>query len=443
MMRSRGSEAPQALPRLLRHVPPGVASGIFEPGAGGTAAAAAADLGLHLYRWGEVPWRGGRRSAAGSLVALVQQAGLRGRGGAGFPTGSKMAAVAAEGGRPVVVVNGTEGEPASTKDTTLLLHQAHLVLDGAALAAEAIGSRRIVVSCRRSALSFVEEAIRQRECARLDPVRWSATAPPERFVSGEESALVNWINKGVALPTKTPPRPFEKGVAGSPTLVNNAETLAHVALVARFGAKWFRSVGMADDPGSMLATVSGTAGGAGISEWPRGVALGQVLAQAGVAPERLAAVLVGGYSGRWVRGEDAATLRLSASCAGGVPPGAGVIVALGDQHCPLEHVAALARYLASQSAGQCGPCAKGLPAVALAVEAVSRAGVHKQALPLHRWLDQAERRGACHHPDGAVAMLRSALTTLSDEVENHEAGRCHFGARSSTAAGGGSPGATC
>ena len=391
-----------------------------------------------------MPWRGRRQRGAGSLQSVVQQSGLRGRGGAGFPAAAKMAAVVSQGGRPVVVANGTEGEPASAKDTLLLLRQTHLVLDGAALVAEAIGSRRVVVCCRRSALSVVEEAICQRESARLDPVRWSATAPPERFVSGEESALVNWIDNGVALPTKTPPRPFERGVAGNPTLLNNVETLAHVALMARFGPQWFKSVGPADDPGSMLVTVSDAAGVRGVSEWPRGVLLEKVLSHAGLVPERLAGVLVGGYSGSWVSGGDTVAVRLSASCEGGVSPGAGVIVALDDQRCPLQHVAALARYLASQSAGQCGPCAAGLPALARAAEAVSRPGRPAPELPIHRWMDQVHRRGACHHPDGAVRMIRSALTTFSGEVEIHAGGRCSFAGHSS-GAGGGAPvaGARC
>ena len=162
------------------------------------------------------------------LVELVAKSGLRGRGGGGFPAGRKLAAVASGRRRPVVVANGTEGEPVSFKDKTLLRRAPHLVLDGTALAAAAIGARDALVAVARDAreeVAAVSRALDERRARRIDRgVKLQVVEVPPGFVSGEETALVNLLNGGPAKPTFTPPRPFERGVRGAPTLVQNVET---------------------------------------------------------------------------------------------------------------------------------------------------------------------------------------------------------------------------
>ena len=201
-------------------------------------------LDAHFRRWGQLP------AGGPLLIDEVERAGLRGRGGAQFPTATKLRAVAAA--RPsVVVANGTEGEPASSKDKVILVHSPHLVLDGASIAADTVGADEAIVCVDRAAdaaLSAVGAALAERLATSADRVTFRVQATPSHYVTGEESALVHWLNGGDAKPTFVPPRPFERGVRGRPTLVNNVETLAHLALIARFGADWFRGLGTAEDP---------------------------------------------------------------------------------------------------------------------------------------------------------------------------------------------------
>jgi hypothetical protein len=183
------------------------------------------------------------------LVDEIDRAGLRGRGGAGFPTAVKLRAVlasaAASGRRPVVVANGSEGEPLSRKDTVLLTSRPHLVIDGLVVAAAALGADRAVLCLKAgsSARGPVEQALAAR--AGSDPVAVEVVAVPPAYATGEESALVDLLNGGPGRPTVTPPRPAERGVGGRPTLVDNVETLAAAGLVVRHGAGWWpgRSIG--------------------------------------------------------------------------------------------------------------------------------------------------------------------------------------------------------
>ncbi len=185
-----------------------------------------------------------RRRPPEELLKLVESAGLRGHGGASFPMARKLRAVAARRGRPIVVANGSEGEPASKKDRALLRELPHLVLDGAAVAARALGARDAIVAVSKED----ERSLRSLHRALRDRVAWRLTGDPHfelfelepGYVSGQETALVSALNGGPAKPTFTPPRPLERGVRGRPTLIQNVETLAHLALIARHGAAWFR-----------------------------------------------------------------------------------------------------------------------------------------------------------------------------------------------------------
>lgn len=364
------------------------------------------------------------RLRAGALTVEVRRAGLIGRGGAGFPTATKMAAVAGAR-RSVVVANGTEGEPASDKDKVLLEANPHLVLDGATLAAEAVGAGEVVVCVERSAtaaLASLRHALAERRRAGVDRVGIRLEATPARYVAGEESALVHWLNGGDARPTFVPPRPFQRGVGGVPTLVDNVETLANVALIARFGAEWYRQVGTEESPGSALATVSGHVSRPGVYELPLGIALEDAIAAAGGSVRTAGAVLVGGYFGTWLPPGVAAGLTWDPSSlrAARSALGCGVIFALPGGACGLSEAARVTRWMASQSAGQCGPCTNGLPAIARALDAVEdgeRSG--RAEAQLLRWLSQVERRGACRHPDGTARFVRSALCTFAGEVEEH------------------------
>jgi len=375
-------------------------------------------LADHLAHYGPAP------RSPGGLVDEVETAGLRGRGGAGFPTAVKMRAVAGRR-RPIVIANGTEGEPASAKDKTLLFIAPHLVLDGLVATAEAVGAAEAIVCVERSApavVQIVHDALAERRAARIDSVAVRVEASPARYVSGEASALVNWLNGADAKPMFLATHLTDKGVGGRPTLVDNVETLAHIALIARHGAAWFRSVGTPNDPGSALVTISGAATHPGVYEIPFGARLGTVLAEAGADVAGLSAVLVGGYFGSWVPAGRIESLTLDAASLGeaGATFGCGALAAFPAGRCALAEVAHITRWLADQNAGQCGPCVIGLPAIAGAMDALLAGEPSGRAeKDLRRWLGLVKGRGACKHPDGAARFVESSLGVFADEIVAH------------------------
>ena len=401
-------------PRLLAHMPPPGA----ERGAWQT-------LAEHRTRYAEPPHPRSRPWT--ELIDAIDRAGLRGRGGAGFPTAVKMRSVAGGRGRAVVVANGTEGEPASYKDRLLLTYRPHLVVDGALLAAAAVGACRVVVGVEETAteaLGALRRAVAERAISEPSGMAVEVVATPPGYVSGEESALVAFLNGGPALPTAVPPRPFEKGVGRRPTLVGNVETLAHVAQIARRGACWFREAGTEAEPGTMLVSVSGAVARPGVLEVPIGVALGAIVARA--APlGRICAALVGGFYGTWVRsGDFPAPFSRAGLAPVGASPGAGVVIVVGEGCCGLSETARIMAWYARQGAGQCGPCVFGLPALASEMAALARGEASEGGLArLGRWGGQVEGRGACRHPDGSVRLARSALAAFRIDVEAHLGGR--------------------
>ncbi len=397
-----------------------------------------ASLTEHIRRYGPMPQApaGGSRglsrahhlSGIGhrreSLADIVLAAGLTGRGGAGFPTGRKMGTVAAGRGRAVVVANGMESEPFSQKDQALLTSAPHLVLDGISLAAEAVGADEAhlcLARTRPEVTAGVMAALDERSRARLDAVPISVHELPHNYVSSEETSLVHWLNGGQAKPTFTPPRPFERGVRKRPTLIDNVETLAHVALIARHGADWFRQAGLAGGAGTMLTTVSGAADRPGVYEVEAGTRLGDILAMAGADPGS-DSVLIGGYFGTWHDIADVEDLPFTVDGLrpAGAAPGAGIIWVLPASRCGLAEAARILQFLADQGAQQCGPCMFGLPAIAGDLAQVAASQPQGEPLErLRRRFGQISGRGACRHPDGAVRMAASALSAFAADAHAH------------------------
>ncbi len=347
------------------------------------------------------------------LIDDVRAADLRGRGGAAFPTARKLQAVAERRGRKVVVVNGSEGEPMNRKDRVLFERAPHLVLDGALCAADAVGAGEVIVAVPADA-ARAQASLSQALGERPDASGVRVVAVPRRYLAGEESALVRFLSGGGLTPTLTPPRPDQRGVSRRPTLVQNAETLSHLALIARHGPDWFRAIGTPDRPGSALATLSGAVTRPGVYEIAIGTPLRTLLELAGGPAEPARAVLVGGYFGAWYGWEQAGALSLGAAL------GSGVVCVLGVSACPAAELARATTWLAGESAGQCGPCVHGLASIADAVRrtAEGRADRHVAAM-LRRWCGQVEGRGACHHPNGVVRFVRSGLEVFAEELEDH------------------------
>jgi NADH:ubiquinone oxidoreductase subunit F (NADH-binding) len=381
-----------------------------------------AELRWHERQHGPMPML--RR--AGRLIDVVEAAGLTGRGGAGFPAGRKMRLVAAGPGAKVVVANGAEGEPASLKDRLLLSRVPHLVLDGMTLAAQAINADEAYLCVHGSQgglLDSLDDAVRERLAAGLDPVPIQVTGIPGRYVSSEQSSIVQFLNGGPGKPTFSPPRPHERGVNGNPTLVHNVETLAHLALIARHGDRWFRSAGSPSAPGSMLVTVGGAVARPGVYEIEMGTPIGQLVMLAGGPVAPLRGLLVGGYFGSWLPAQVAWPVPMthaSLKAAGGAL-GAGIVIALPASSCPIAETARVVRYLAEENAGQCGPCVFGLPALAEALGDLAYCGGREGGVDqVAALVPLIERRGACRHPDGATQLVRSLLRAFPADARWHE-----------------------
>jgi NADH:ubiquinone oxidoreductase subunit F (NADH-binding) len=359
-----------------------------------------------------------------SFIEAVERAGLRGRGGAGFPTGRKLRSVSEGGKRPIVVVNGSEGEPASAKDVLLMSQAPHLVLDGALLAAAALGAREVIICIERdkaSAVRSIEAAIVERVRAHEPMVATRVQDIPPRYVAGEETALVHHINGGEARPLLTPPRPYQRGVDGRPTLIDNVETLCHLAQIARWGPTWFRGQGTADEPGTMLLTLSGAIGRRGVCEIPIGMPMHRVI-QAAEPTHEIGAVLVGGYYGTWLSAEHARWVTMDNAALRTIDSalGCGALIGLPAAACGVVETARVLNWLAGETAGQCGPCVHGLAAIAGGMKdlAVGTASTNTLRL-LQHWGSQIEGRGACSFPDGAVRLMRSALKVFESDIARH------------------------
>jgi NADH:ubiquinone oxidoreductase subunit F (NADH-binding) len=385
------------------------------------------DLARHLERHGRLPYRGHEAT----LIKDIEGAGLTGRGGGAFPVHRKLQAVrdAAVKRRVAskVIANGAESEPASDKDATLLWLSPHLVLDGLQLAVEAVGADSALLYVHASRGHDVgarlREAIAERQLKNIDRVPVELYFAPARFLSGQETALIRHLSGKAAIPTFMPPRITERGLNDVPTLVQNVETLAHLALIARKGPRWFREVGTDDEPGSMLATVRRNDGKPRITEVPLGIPLASLT---GELPEG-SSVLLGGYHGTWLTAEETRGLSLTnASLAKAqARVGAGVVITLPPDRCGLVETARVVRYLALESAGQCGPCLNALPRIAAGLAEVAAGRFRNGTLQnIQRWARLAAGRGACHHPDGTTRFVASALYAFGPEIEKHAKGRC-------------------
>jgi NADH:ubiquinone oxidoreductase subunit F (NADH-binding)/ferredoxin len=350
----------------------------------------------------------------GDLIQLVEGVDLRGRGGAGFPFGTKLAAVSrsAEAGRPtVVMVNGAEGEPGSAKDALLLTRAPHLVLDGAVLVARALRAEEIVIGVVED--TPADRSIRAALAERKLPVPARIAPLVERFISGEGGALVRAANGDVPIPPGRKVRASNSGVDGKPTLLSNTETFAQLAVLASLGSDLYSSVGAPQEPGTVLLTVAGGT----VVEAPAGTPLSAVLEACGADPGQ--GLLIGGYHGAWLRPEAVALTALSRAGleAVGGSLGAGIILPLGQGTCPLAEVIRISAYLAAESSGQCGPCRMGLPDIVRSLTALADGSGGVAAV--RRAVGIGRGRGACSHPDGTARFVLSALEVFSGDIATH------------------------
>jgi NADH:ubiquinone oxidoreductase subunit F (NADH-binding)/ferredoxin len=357
--------------------------------------------------------------SSAEVMSLAEKIQLKGRGGAGFPFARKMKAVidsSARQDRPViVVVNATEGEPASWKDKVILTRSPHLILDGAALVAWALDAEEIVIGVADDGIGI--DSLRDALGERRMPAPTRVVQVPHRFISGEGGALVRGINGLAHIPPGRKTRSSDSGVDGLPTLLSNAETYSQLALAASMGPIEYCSVGTRKEPGTVMLTVGASAKKPMVIEAPTGTPLKDVLRMGGASSYQ--AVLLGGYHGKWITPEAAS--RAEVSRAGlaevGGTLGAGMILPVGEDTCGIGEVARIMHYMAGESAGQCGPCRMGLPDLALTVSRLVNGGGSVEAV---RAASGAVRgRGACTHPDGTSKFATSALEALTEDLAMH------------------------
>ena len=366
---------------------------------------------------------------ADGLLEEVGRSGLLGRGGAAFPLAVKLRAVR-DAGRgdheTVVVANGEEGEPASVKDRWLLRHRPHLVLDGLRLASQIVGARRayVYVSDPHAARS-VDAALNELDTEIVGGLAITLITVDPGYVAGEETAAVRAINGGPAKPTDKPPRPYEHGVAGLPTLVSNVETLAALPFVHRHGAEAFRAEGTAMSPGTFLMTITGGGRPAALYEIPHGLAFTELLGLHGVSADKVQGVLISGYfSGLLNREILDATLDHESLRRLGSGLGCGAISLLTED-CPVAVAASVMAYFDRENASQCGSCFNGTAAMSAVTSALRDGLATRDDLArLQRWSVVLRGRGACATLDAACNVAASLLVQFPHLVDRHMSGQC-------------------
>lgn len=348
----------------------------------------------HQQMWGPLPVL-----SLADLAASAERTGLVGAGGAGFPTHRKLAAMHDRKAGPVVV-NGSEGESASGKDTVLLTHVPHLVLDGAVAAARAIGANKVIVripATRPEVIDTVRRAIGERRDRR---VRISVSPGEDSFVAGEASAIVSSLRGGPSLPAPIGKPPM---MGRSAVLLSNVETFARLAAAVR---------GFTTQ--SSLITVSGAVTTAGVLEVDPATTIGQILAMTG-ADTVLGAVITGGWHGTWLPASEVVLqtpMNRRAIRAIGAHFGAGALIVLPTDPCPVDVLLAVSDYLLGAGAGQCAPCVLGM------------AAARRDLLRGEPVIDRVQRRGLCAHPTATVAALQSGQRLLAAEIAAHSTGQC-------------------
>jgi NADH-quinone oxidoreductase subunit F len=410
-----------------------------------------ASLDAYLARGGGEGIARARAIGPDATIALVEQSGLRGRGGGGFPTGRKWRTLRDSGGtRRYVVVNAAEGEPGTFKDRALLRAHPYQLVEGAAIAAFAIGARDVYVGLKASFLpeaEALERALREMAAGgMLDALDVSIVRGPDEYLFGEEKALLEVVEGNDPLPrvlppfqhglfatrpqlgwSATPPEPGAGSAAANPTLVNNAETLSHVPRIVADGPGAFRAEGTPASPGTTIFTVCGDVAREGVFELPLGTPL-RVLVDdcgGGVAPGRAVKLVCSGVANPVLHGGaiDTAMDHESMAAAGAGLGSAGFVV-YDDTTCALAVARLFSRFLYVESCGQCPPCKLGSGAITTALEALERSGDPVQLPVVQRALTTVADGNRCFLAVEEQQVVGSILRLFPDDVVAHEEGRC-------------------
>ena len=383
-------------------------------------------------------------------IAEVSKARLQGRGGAGFPTGRKWAAVAGAPGPRFVVANGAEGEPGTFKDRALLRANPYQALEGLNIAAFAVGAEAAYLAVKATfteEIAALERAMREMaEAGLLGEVPVSLVAGPDSYLFGEEKALLEVIEGDAPLPRSLPPYlhglfatspqlgwSAKERPAGSvesesnPTVVNNVETLSTVTHILARGARWFRRFGRPTSPGTVVATVVGDVVRPGVFEVELGTPLRELLGRAGGPPpgRTVKAVLSGAANGVLTAEHLDLPLEPEALRSAGSGLGAAGFIVYDDTACMVGVAHLFSRFLWVESCGQCLSCKLGTGEVTAALARLEQGAPGAREIEsIVRWLTRVTDSNRCYLPVQEQQLIFSLLERFPDEFDAHLAGPC-------------------
>jgi NADH-quinone oxidoreductase subunit F len=381
--------------------------------------------------------------APADIIEVVKASGLRGRGGAGFPTGMKWGFVPTDTGKPTyVVVNFDESEPGTCNNRELAERDPHRLLEGTAIAALAIGCRTAFIYIRGEYLwqsIVLERAIREAyEAGVLGPDALGSGTPIDvvlhrgagAYICGEETALLNSLEGLRGQPRLRPPFPAVEGLYASPTVVNNVETLMNVPDIVARGADWFRSVGTEKSPGTKMVTISGKVERPGNYEVALGTPFREVLEDlaGGVLGGRaLKAWTPGGSSTPLLTAEHADVgLDYESLAAAGSMLGTAAIMVMDETDCVVDAATRMVEFYAHESCGKCTPCREGSWWATRVLGRIEEGYGRPEDLPVMRDLGRNILfKAFCALADGTASVINSSLQHFADEYEAHvREGRC-------------------
>jgi NADH-quinone oxidoreductase subunit F len=377
------------------------------------------------------------------IVELVKASGLRGRGGAGFPTGMKWGFVPRDTGKPTyVVVNFDESEPGTCNNRELVEREPHRLLEGAAIAALAIGCETVFIYVRGEYLwqsIVLERAIDEAYAGgylgadvlgsgtRVDVVLHRGAGA---YICGEETALLNSLEGLRGQPRLRPPFPAVEGLYASPTVINNVETLMNVPDIVVRGADWFKEIGTERSPGSKMITISGKVERPGNYEIELGTPFGTVL------EELAGGVLAGRALKAWTPG-GSSTPMLTADhldvgldyeslAASGSMLGTAAIMVMDETDCVVDCAQRMVEFYAHESCGKCTPCREGSWWATRVLERIQDGDGREDDVPIMRDLGKNILfRAFCALADGTSSVINSSLSHFAEEYEEHiRLGRC-------------------
>ena len=385
------------------------------------------------------------RTEAADVLEIIKDSNLRGRGGAGFPTGMKWSFVPGKGddqGHRYLVANADEMEPGTFKDRLLLERDPHQLIEGMVLSAYTLEADIGYIFIRAEyhlAIVRLQEAIAAAEAANLlgDNILGSGYSfhlhvhvSAGRYICGEETALLNSLEGKRATPRAKPPFPQVSGLWGRPTIVNNVETLCNITHILTHGAEWFKSLGLGKDGGTKLFGASGRVRQPGCWELPMGTSIREILEEhaGGMADGySLKGFLPGGASTDFLVPEHLdLPMEYEAIMEAGSRMGTGTMIILDDKSCPVGMIANLEKFFARESCGFCTPCREGLPWVQQILEKIDQGEGELTDLDILE--RQSQFIGAignthCAHAPGAIEPLQSGLKYFRDEFIAHIEGK--------------------